>query len=43
MKAGDWAFLRARDREIIHIVNQGEAFISTLDGELWMRSPMDRL
>jgi len=43
MKAGDWAFLHARDREIIHIVNQGEAFISTLEGELWMRSPMDRL
>jgi hypothetical protein len=43
MKAGDWAFLHARDREIIHIVNRGEAFISALEGELWMRSPMDRL
>jgi hypothetical protein len=43
MKSGDWAFVHARDPEIVRIVNQGEAFISALEGELWMRSPMDRL
>ncbi len=43
MKPGDWAFVHARDPELVHIINRGEAFISALEGELWLRSPMDRL
>jgi hypothetical protein len=43
MKAGDWAFVHAKDLNLVHIVNTGDAFISALEGELWLRSPMDRL
>ena len=43
MKCGDWAFFHARDRELLDIINGGNAFLSPLEGELWLRSPMDRL
>jgi hypothetical protein len=43
MKPGDWAFVHARDPELVHIINRGEAFLSALEGELWLHSPMNRL
>lgn len=43
MKCRDWAFVHAKDPELMRIVDRGDAFISSLEGELWLRSPMDRL
>jgi hypothetical protein len=43
MKCGDWAFFHAKSRDLIDIINGGDAFLSPLEGELWLRSPMDRL
>lgn len=43
MKGGDWAFVHAKDAELVRIIDRGDAFISALEGELWLRSPMDRL
>jgi hypothetical protein len=43
IKRGSWALIHAKDPEIINIVNRGDAFISVLEGELWLRSPTDRL
>jgi hypothetical protein len=43
MKCGDWAFFHGRNQELVNMINGGDAFLSPLDGELWLRSPMDRL
>jgi hypothetical protein len=43
MKCGDWAFFHAKDRRLLDVINSGNAFLSPLEGELWLRSPMDRL
>jgi hypothetical protein len=43
IKPGDWAFMDARDQTLVHLLNSGEAFFSPLEGDLWLRSPMDRL
>lgn len=42
IKGGDWALVHAKDPELINIINRGDAFISPLEGELWLRSPTDR-
>ena len=43
IKRGSWALIHARNPDLSNIVNRGDAFISDLDGELWLRSPRDRL
>ena len=43
MKCGNWAFVHAQDQELVKVINGGDAFLSPLDGELWLRSPMDLL
>ena len=43
VKRGNWAVVHAKDPEIINVINRGEAMLSMLEGELWLRSPHDRL
>lgn len=43
IKRGDWAIVHARDPEILNVINRGDAMLSALEGELWLRSPSDRL
>ena len=43
MKCGDWALIHAKNEELVKMINGGDAFLSPLEGELWLRSPMDRL
>jgi len=42
-KRGSWGLVHARDPEIMQTVSRGDAVMSALEGELWLRSPMDRL
>jgi len=37
------ALVHSRDPEILEAIEHGDAFISGLEGELWLRSPKDRL
>ncbi len=43
IKRGNWAVVHARDPEILNVINRGDAMLSALEGELWLRSPRDRL
>jgi hypothetical protein len=43
IKRGSWAIIHAKDPELISVINRGDAFMSTLEGELWLRSPRDKL
>lgn len=43
IKRGSWALVHARNPDILNIINQGYGFLSALEGELWLRSPKDRL
>jgi hypothetical protein len=43
IKRGSWAVVHAKDPEILNVINRGDAILSALDGELWLRSPNDRL
>ncbi|MCK4627473.1 MAG: hypothetical protein KAT56_00645 [Sedimentisphaerales bacterium] len=43
IKRGSWALVHSRDTELVNIINRGDAFITALDGELWLRSPKDIL
>ena len=43
VKRGSWALVNAKDAELLNIINRGDAHISALEGELWLRSPRDIL
>ncbi len=43
IKRGSWAVVHARDPEILNVINRGDAMLSALEGELWLRSPRDIL
>ena len=43
IKRGSWGLVHARDPELINIVNRGDAFLTSLEGELWLRSPTNSL
>jgi hypothetical protein len=43
VKRGSWALVKAKDAELLNIINRGDAHISPLEGELWLRSPRDIL
>lgn len=43
IKRGSWALVHAKDPQLLNIINRGDVFLSTLEGELWLRSPKDRL
>lgn len=43
VKRGSWAVVHARDPEILNVINRGDAMLSALEGELWLRSPGDIL
>jgi hypothetical protein len=43
LKRHSWGLVHARDPQIMKAVESGEAFISGLEGELWLRSPRDSL
>jgi hypothetical protein len=43
IKRGSWAVVHARDPELLNVINRGDAMLSALEGELWLRSPRDRL
>jgi len=42
-KRGSWALFHAKDPELLNIISRCEALITTLEGELWLRSPKDML
>ncbi|MDM8007811.1 MAG: hypothetical protein QUV05_16850 [Phycisphaerae bacterium] len=42
-KRGCWGLVHARDPDIMQAISAGDAAISGLEGELWLRSPMDLL
>ncbi len=42
-KQGSWALIHTKRPEIIETINSGEAFLTALEGELWLRSPNDIL
>jgi hypothetical protein len=42
-KRGSWALVHAKKPELVDMINRGDAFLTTLEGELWLRSPSDRL
>jgi len=43
IKRGSWALIHAKDARLLNIINRGDAHISPLEGELWLRSPRDIL
>lgn len=43
LKGGDWAMVHARLPAIAEAINAGDAFLSALEGELWLRGPRDGL
>lgn len=43
IKRGSWAVVHARDPELLNVINRGDAMLTALEGELWLRSPRDRL
>lgn len=43
VKRGSWALAHSKNPELIDVINRGDAFITALEGELWLRSPDDRL
>ncbi|MCY2954884.1 MAG: hypothetical protein NTU53_23380 [Planctomycetota bacterium] len=43
LKRGSWALVHAADREIINSIMCGDAFLSGLEAELWLDSPMNSL
>lgn len=43
VKRGSWAVVHAKDPEILNVINRGDAILSALEGELWLRSPGDML
>jgi hypothetical protein len=42
-KRGSWALLHTKRPELADVINRGDAFLTSLEGELWLRSPNDRL
>jgi hypothetical protein len=42
-KRGSWALVHAKRPEIVDMINRGDAYLTALEGELWLRSPIDRL
>lgn len=43
VKRGSWAVVHAKDPEILNVINRGDAILTALEGELWLRSPGDTL
>jgi len=43
VKRGSWALIHAKNAQLLNIINRGDAHISGLEGELWLRSPRDIL
>jgi hypothetical protein len=42
-KRGSWALINTKRPEIADVINRGDAYLTALEGELWLRSPSDRL
>ena len=43
LKLGSWTLVHSTNAELLHSVRKGDIFLSSLEGELWLRSPDDRL
>ncbi len=43
LKRGSWALVHTNRPEIEDVINRGDAFLTAFEGELWLRSPRDRL
>ena len=43
LKQGSWALVNTNSPELAEVINRGDAFLTAMEGELWLRSPRDRL
>jgi hypothetical protein len=43
LKRGSWVLFHTNKPELANVIHRGDAFLSSLEGELWLRSPSDRL
>ncbi len=42
-KRGNWMMVHSRDRDVLCAIQRGDAFLTCLEGELWLRSPENRI
>jgi hypothetical protein len=43
MPDGSWTLVHSRDPEATAALHSGDAWLSALEGELWLRSPLAEL
>jgi hypothetical protein len=43
MPNGSWTLVHSRDAAIAGALHSGDAWLTALDGERWLRSPLDEL